>query len=243
MSSPSFRLNPDLDAGVLGTVYRRDGRVRVHDFLMPDDAARLHKHLSAREDWRQILNSGDKVFELDRATRAGMTDTQRSALDDGVMAGVRDGFQYRYESIRVSDAASARRTAADVLNDFAIWLSGPEPLAFLRHITGAGDIVFADAQATAYSPGDLLTAHDDEVAGKDRRAAYVLGLNPRWRPEWGGILLFHDDDSSVSGSVPAFNTLDILSVPQPHSVSMVTRAAPDRRYSITGWLRAQPQPA
>lgn len=243
MPSPTFRLSPDLDAAALGALYRRDGRVRIHDFMIADDAARLRQHLSQRDDWRQVLNSGDKVFELDRATRAQMTDTQRSALDDGVMAGVRDGFQYRYESIRVSDAAAARHAAADLLNDFAIWLSGPEPLALLRRITGADDIVYADAQATAYAPGDLLTAHDDAVAGKDRRAAYVLGLNPRWRPEWGGILLFHEDDGSVTGSVPAFNTLDILSVPQPHSVSMVTRAAPNRRYSITGWLRAQPQPA
>jgi Rps23 Pro-64 3,4-dihydroxylase Tpa1-like proline 4-hydroxylase len=30
------------------------------------------------------------------------------------------------------------------------------------------------------------------VAGKNRVAAYVLNLTPRWRVEWGGLLMFHD---------------------------------------------------
>lgn len=59
----------------------------------------------------------------------------------------------------------------------------------IRDITGDRDIRFADAQATAFSPGDFLTGHDDRFAGKDRRAAYVLGLTPVWRLEWGGLLI------------------------------------------------------
>ena len=58
----------------------------------------------------------------------------------------------------------------------------------------------------------------------------------------GGLLLFHDRDGMVEGLVPDFNTLDILAVPQLHSVSYVTPSAPTKRYSITGWLRAQRQP-
>jgi SM-20-related protein len=239
---PPFRLNPALDTATLAAEYRRDGRVRIADFLHPDDAEALRRHLVGRDDWRQVMNSGDKVFELNRPTLGSMDATKRAALDDAVMAGARTGFQYRYESIRVPDGAAGRRDAAGLLTAFAEWMSGTVALTLLRDVIGAPDLVFADAQGTAYAPGDFLTAHDDAVAGKDRRAAYVFGLNPRWRPEWGGLLLFHDGIDRVSGVSPAFNTLDLLSVPQPHSVSYVTRAAPSRRYSVTGWLRAQPQP-
>ncbi len=242
MPTAPFALNPALDRRAIRDAYCRDGRVRVHGLLADDGALALRNWLKRRAEWRQILNSGDKVYELDRATRDGMSEAQRRTLDDAVMAGVRAGFQYRYESIRVPDAAAARLAADDPLAGFATWLSEGAALDFLRGVTGHADTVFTDAQATAYAPGDLLTAHDDAVPGKDRRAAYVLGLNPEWRAEWGGLLLFHEGADRVTGIVPGFNTLDLLSVPQAHSVSMVTKAAPSRRYSITGWLRAQRQP-
>lgn len=242
VSAFSFRLHPALDVDALRGVFARDRRVRISPFLHPEDAAHLREHLAARGDWRQIINSGDKVFELDRATRDAMTPRQREALDDAVMAGARYGFQYRYESIRVSDGIAARRAAADPLNAFAAWMSGGGALALMSAIVGAEDIVYADAQATAYGPGDLLTGHDDAVPGKDRRAAYVLGLNPEWRPEWGGLLLFHEPGGHVDGLVPSFNTLDLFAVPKAHSVSMVTGATSVRRYSVTGWLRSQLQP-
>ncbi|GGB17200.1 proline hydroxylase [Sphingomonas metalli] len=238
-----FRLNPALDADALASVYRLDRHLRIPDFLAPEGAEALRQHLAGRDDWRQVMNSGDKVFELDRTTQASLSPDRRVALDDALAAGAREGFQYRYETVRISDAASVRDASSDLLAAFARWLSGGEALAFLSRVIDAPDLVFADAQATAYAPGDFLTGHDDEVPGKDRRAAYVFGLNPRWRPEWGGLLLFHEAADRLTGVSPGFNTLDLLAVPQPHSVSMVTRAAANRRYSITGWLRAQPQPA
>ena len=70
-------------------------------------------------------------------------------------------------------------------------------------------------------------------------AAYVFGLSPDWRTEWGGLLLFHRAGGEVEGLTPAFNTLNLFAVPQLHSVSQVTRAAPMRRYSIPGWLRSE----
>ena len=52
-------------------------------------------------------------------------------------------------------------------------------------------------------------------------------------------MLFHDAAGDVEcGLTPRFNALNIFAVPQLHSVSMVNRAAPYRRYSITGWLRS-----
>lgn len=233
----SFSLNPALDAGALAAAFAADDRVQIADFLTADSAEALFTMLRGREDWIQVINSGEKLFELSRAALADMTDEQRVALDTAVYAGARQGFQFRYESIRVPDDAAARMASIDPLAALATFLSTGPARELLRTVTGEPDVAFADAQGTAYAPGDFLTAHDDAVAGKRRKAAYVYGLTPQWRPEWGGLLLFHDDRHVEAGLVPSFNTLNLFRVPQRHSVSEVTRAAPYRRYSVTGWLR------
>lgn len=224
------------DTAALAAAYRVRRRVRIHGLLR--DAVPLAEHLARREDWRQVLNSGDKVFELDRATRAGMAPDRVATLDAAVHRGAAEGFQFRYESVRVPDDDDARRAAGDPLSEFARWLSSGEMRAFLRAVTGEEHIDFADAQATRFVAGDFLTGHDDAVAGKHRRAAYVFGLTPRWRLEWGGLLMFHAGVDDFTGVVPAFNVLDVFAVPQPHSVSLVSPAALDARISVTGWLRS-----
>jgi SM-20-related protein len=238
MSTLSFSLHPALDVAGLAARFRASGRVRVPAFVSAETATALHAELRGRDDWRQALYSGGKVLELDRPTRAAMRAEQRAALDDAVYAAARTGFQFRYETVRVPDPGPERSVSAstDPLAALAAWLSSGPPRELLRMIVDDPTVAFVDAQATAFSPGDFLTGHDDIVAGRDRVAAYVLGLNPVWRAEWGGLLLFHDGDA-VAGQVPAMATLDLLRVGQMHSVSEVTRAAAYRRYSVTGWLR------
>lgn len=234
----SFALNPALDAAALAEEYRHAGRVSIANILEPASAEALHQHLRARTDWLQVVNSGDAFYELTRAARADMAEAQRGALEQAVYAGARYGFQYRYETVRVPDDDAARAASDDALCAFARWWSDGPPRALLAAITGCETITFADAQATAYGPGDFLTSHDDLVEGKHRVAAYVLSLTPKWRMEWGGLLLFHDaGDPTAQAVAPVFNQLNLFAVGQMHSVSEVTRAAAYRRYSITGWLR------
>ena len=72
----------------------------------------------------------------------------------------------------------------------------------------------------------------------------MLSLTPVWRLEWGGLLVMHGEgDEPARAYMPGMNLLTLFSVGQMHSVSEVTRAAAYRRYSVTGWLRAEPQPA
>ncbi len=230
-------MNSAIDWAGLSGIYADTGRVRIADFLNADAAKALHAMLQKRTDWLQVINSGTRLFELSRETRAQMDEEQRAALSLAIYAGARAGFQFSYETIRTSDAAEAREASTDPLAAFVIWMSTGTVRDHLRAITGATDIDFADGQATAYAPGDLLTAHDDNVAGKGRRAAYVLSLTPQWSVDWGGLLVFHQNGQIDASFMPAFNTLTLFRVPQRHSVTEVTKAAPHRRYSITGWLR------
>jgi len=231
------------DVLVHARTFKEYGYVHIPDFIDASDATSLYEQLRQQTDWRQVLTTTSGFVELDRATRSGMAPETAKALDNAVYAQARADFQYRFETVRVPDSAAERVASTDRIFDFARMMSSGDVRDFLRVVTGAEDIQYADAQATAYSPGDFLTGHDDAVTGKSRRAAYVFGLTPMWRLEWGGLLLFHGSDGNVErGLVPTFNSLNLFAVPRMHSVSEVTRAAAYRRYSITGWLRAETQP-
>ncbi len=234
----AFRLNPDLDVPALAAAYAETSRVRIKDFLREDGLAEFYDDLEARGDWWHLMRTEAGVIELDAAAKARMSGKRRAALDAEVHTLARRQFQYRYEGLRVPEDESEGTGAADPLTAFSDLMSSEPMLDLLRRITGADALAFTDGQATAYGPGDFLTCHDDAVPGKNRLAAYVFGLTPGWRAEYGGLLLFHARDGAVvTGHVPRFNTLDLFRVPQLHSVSMVTPAAPHRRYAVTGWLR------
>jgi SM-20-related protein len=228
------------DEQALRDAFARDGLVRIAPFVAEEEARALEKHLLERDDWRLVLNAGEKVYEIDRSGQKAMDSEARGKLERLVAKAANSGFQYRFETIRVPDDPDARAACATPLDDFASFLSTPPMLDALRSITASPDIAFADAQATSYGPGHFLTAHNDDVTGKNRRAAYVYGLTEGWRPEWGGLLMFHGPDGGIERTlVPRHNVLTIFAVPQLHSVSYVTPSAGRPRLSITGWLRAR----
>lgn len=215
-----------------------DGWARLDSFLHPDDAEALARHLEAREDWHQHVNQGAKLFEIPRHVRRGFDSAKREALDAAVFRNATDGFQYRFEGIRVADSHADWRD--DPLHRLAATLNQPDHLAAFARVMQAPRIGFADAQATLYSPGDFLTDHDDDVAGKNRLAAYVFSLTRGWRADWGGLLLLQDrpgQPDRFTALVPGWNRLTLFRVPRRHSVSLVSPAAPRGRLSVTGWLR------
>lgn len=239
MQKLKFKVNPRLDVASLAAAYASQRRVQIRDFLEPSCADLLFAHLKAETRWKLIFNQGDKLFELGRADHGAMDDQSKQQLDLAVYKGARAGFQYRFENIRVPDSAEDRAASGSLLDAFGAFLSSDAVLSLLKRITGDDQINHADAQATAYAPGHFLTTHDDEVAGKGRRAAYVLSLTPAWSVDWGGLLLFTNGDGLVERAIaPAFNTLNLFAVPQPHCVTTVAPFAPNRRYSVTGWLRS-----
>ncbi len=238
-SGQGIELHPELDVAKFARQFAQSGRIHIPSFLKQEQAERLFRHLREREDWRLVINQGEKLFEMDRAAQAALSEEQLAQLDTAVYQRARREFQFRYETVRVPDSSAKRAADATPLVAFARFLSSPAALGFLRAVTGCSNICFADAQATAYGPHHFLTAHDDDVAGKNRIAAYVFNLTPEWRADWGGLLMFHGRDGHVDQAfTPRFNALNIFEVPQPHSVSYVAPFVPYRRYAVTGWLRS-----
>jgi Rps23 Pro-64 3,4-dihydroxylase Tpa1-like proline 4-hydroxylase len=239
MDKLTFRLNPRLDPASLAVAFRDRRRVHIPDFLNHDDASALRIWMAEQSIWQRAFNSGEKLFELSRSDWAALPSQKRTELENAINMAAGNGFQFRYETIRVPDEKAERAKRNWPIDRLAAFLSSQAVVAFFRQITGQPDIAFADAQATAYTSGDFLTAHDDDVAGKHRRAAYVLGLSDNWHADWGGLLMFHGHDGHIDQAfVPRFNSLNIFTVPQPHSVSAISPFAVGTRYAVTGWLRA-----
>ena len=234
-----FALQPGLDPVALARIFAAAGRLQVVDFLREDCAAALFQELSKNTRWRLAINKGDQILDFRETDVAAWPADKKAAIERAVALGGRHGFQFRYETIRLPQADEDGEGAPPMLTRFTEFLCSPEMVAFMRTLTGADDIAFADAHASRYRPGHFLTTHDDRMEDMGRRAAYVLNLTPQWRPDWGGLLLFYDSRGNVvRGYTPGFNMLNIFKVPQPHSVSWVTPLAAHPRYAVTGWLRA-----
>lgn len=216
----------------------KGGRVRLAEFLPGDEAARLHASLGDQAPWWRTFNQGDKSWDLGPESLAELDVQRWAALEGAIHAGARVDFQYLYDTIRISENPTERATRGLAIDTLLDRFNSPEALAGWRRLTGNPRVGLVDGQATRYLPGHFLTRHTDDVANKRRVAAYVLGLSPEWRAEWGGLLLFHAPDGEVTaGFVPRFNTLNVFRVPQDHSVSVVSPFAPAPRLAITGWIR------
>lgn len=163
----------------------------------------------------------------------------RAELEQGLAGSSTDSLQYIFDTVRISGPMNAGRSVPPLMRDVHGFFNSKDFINFVAHLTGDERVAFADVMATRYLPGHFLTAHGDENPGEQRLYAYVLNLTPQWRADWGGVLMFLDDDGHVAeGYVPSFNALNIFAVPQTHAVSMVTRLACVPRLSVTGWIHA-----
>lgn len=227
-------LNAALDRDALAAAFAAQGRLYVPELLAAGFAERIHACLRNETPYGVCLNADDQPRGLRNVTQQQlMALTQKTWGQVGL-----NGFRFLFEQHPLSLNGEAYPDAAHYWATVMRFINGPEFLGLMRHITGFAAIDFADAQATLYRPGHFLTAHDDEIAGTNRLAAYVLSFTRTWRPEWGGLLEFLDEKHHVSaGYLPDFNSLRLFRIPTSHHVSMVAPFATEGRYAITGWLR------
>ncbi len=233
-------LDPVLDPNLMQPVFRRAKRLHVPGVLTLEAATALHEGVARTTPWKRSLFLGDRGVALDPAELDAMPADKREALDLALADRARRGFQYAFDSWAVSDDVEAGRRTGHPAEAFYDFLNSPAFLGWIHRLTGDDRAVYCDAQCTRYNPGDFLNGHTDEKAGADRLFAYVMNLTPVWTADWGGLLLFIDQDGHIAeGYTPAFNALNIFQVPQPHSVSIVAPFAGASRLAITGWIRSR----
>ena len=233
----TLRLSPALDAAALGTAFKARRRLHIPGVLDPDAANTLAAAMEAFDGWKVSVSAGGEFFELPLSGRVAAEPGKQGWIDGARIDGAEPRMQYIFDTRRLDmEPEDAPRDAVSEVLDF---LNGAAFLAFVRTVTGDDRVDFADAQATRYRPGHVLTGHDDAAEGKDRLYAYVLNLTRGWRADWGGVLAFEGADGHIEeGFAPAFNALNIFAVPMRHAVTQVASFAPRDRLSITGWLRS-----
>lgn len=212
------------------------GRAQLHDLLAPAYADHLRTEAEAA-DYNVVTRRSTGHVDFPAVWLHSLEPRQRQALAEAIQASATDQFQYLFDNHPIFDMAEAG-TALPVWADMVAFLNGEAFLDLMRKATGEPRLAMADAQVTRFRKGHFLTEHDDTAEGKNRFYAYVLGLTPGWRIDWGGLLAFHDAEGNVAEAfTPRFNTLNLLKVPSPHSVTQVALSAGADRVSVTGWLR------
>lgn len=237
-------IDPALDLAPHRARLQRDGRVQVPHVLQPDAAARLLQCLLHEVPWTLALRDGAGARTIDAAAYAAMDpdaiDALLAAMQD-VPAGDDDAhaqFRFAYESYMMVRAYTEGRDPGLLLHRVLETFNAPGFIALARALTGDARIRRVDAQATRYRAGHVLREHTDHDDGQGRLYAYVLGMTPHWRPDWGGLLQFFEGTAVVDTFVPAFNTLNVFRVPAAHAVSQVMPWARQPRLAITGWWLA-----
>jgi SM-20-related protein len=233
-----FKLAAGLDREQLRARFLKDNYLHIPGILQEVCAHKIHATLMEKTPWSLCFNDRGKHMDVALENLSAMTADQGRRLQLAILEQAKTSFQYCYQNYPIYDAYGAGRNPGHLLHRFYEWLNTDEFLSFARFITNFSEISFADAQATRFSAGHFLKCHNDAQAGKNRRVAYIFNFTDHWESDWGGYLQLLDKTQHVRrGIKPAFNSLNLLAVPQDHNVSFVTPFAQGVRLAVTGWLR------
>lgn len=236
----TLTLAPDLDLTGAAERLAATGRARVPG-LLGEGAETLHEALTGPDMvWNRAIqnpyNADVPVAVFEAEPLAEQARLYAMAHEEAT-----EGFQFIFDRIKLGQARAMGLPLPPVLFELHDLFNSEAFLAMARRLTGDDRIAYVDAQPTRYLPGHFLNGHTDAHEDAGRLYAYVLNLSPRWRAEWGGLLMFLDGEGAVTETfIPAFGTLNLFKVPQDHAVSMVAPFAGAPRYSITGWWRTRP---
>lgn len=238
----TIKLNTALRCSALARNYEIKRRLQLRGFLDPASANEVYESLN-EVPWGMAYNKGSVVRELSPEQIAGMDEEEADRITAGIQERARTQFQFLYAFFPILEAYVLPASPRYRIFDFFEFLNSSTVLDFVRGLTGIDQIRWVDARATWFRPGHFLTAHDDKDSSRGRVAAYVMNLSPEWDRDWGGLLQFFDASDNVEQAFkPSFNTLNIFTVPQLHSVSMVSTYVTARRLAVTGWFRTDEPP-
>ena len=240
-----FEINPHIDRPALARRFAERSRVQIRNVLTRETAEEIRMILARGTRWGMAMRAGDgettppqSISGTDIALPGGVDRVNRAA-QAAQDASARGEYAFRFAHYPMVEAMQQRWDPDGPHELLLEYLNAPDFLGLVRDVTGIGELMKADGQATLFTANHYLGRHIDSHVAEGWRIAYVLNLTmDDWHPDWGGYLLFLDDDGDVvEGFRPRFNTLNLFAVPQSHAVSYVPPFAPAGRLAITGWLR------
>ena len=240
-----FEINPDLDRAALAKRFAQTGRVQVRDVLTREAAEEVQSVLMKNTPWGMAVRAGDspdtppRGFSNAEIMGPGGADQVNRLANAAAQATARGDYGFRYAQFSLVESIQKGWNPGGPHELLLEHLNAEPFMDLVRKITGFDTLVKADGQATMFAPQHYLGRHSDSHVAEGWKVAYVLNFaREDWHPDWGGYLLFLDDDGDViEGFRPRFNALNMFAVPQSHLVSFVPPFAPAGRLAITGWFR------
>jgi len=239
-----FQLNSALDIAALNARFTATGRVQLRNVLTDESARELQLVLAQGTPWGIAVGAGPAKLSSFRAAETRTPEGQQAlqaAARSAEQHTARGEYGFRFAHYPILEAINEGWDPGGAHELLIEHLNTPAFLEMARGVTGIDSLLKADAQATLFAPNHYLGRHIDSHVAEGWEVAYVLNLSREdWHPDWGGYLLFLDEDGDVvEGFRPRFNTLNLFRVPQPHLVSYVPPFAPVGRLAVTGWLRSR----
>jgi len=244
MSNIEISLNPDLDVGALAADYAVNKRGQVPGIFPRAVADEIHDILAEQVPWQLTYFDGQRDQYMDLETLRGLAPEERMRMNKQRMELASKGFAYSYNTFKFHEEMQQGRHLDHPLKAFDDFLSSPEMIKFIRAYVGDPEIQSGGGHATWFGPGHYLNIHTDKIPGVDRRCAFVFNFTQKWMPDWGGELKFYSHRAAKveEAFLPAYNMLNVFTVPKPHSVGFVSPFAAMPRLAITGWFYAGDPP-
>ena len=240
-----FELNPLIDREAYAARFAAHSRVQIRNVLTDETAREIQMILTRATPWGMAVQAGEKggakpeTFDRKLIVTAEGSERVNRATNAAHSASAQGEYAFRFAHYPIVEAINQKWDPGGVHEMLLEHLNAPAFLELVRKVTGFDDLVKADGQATLFAANHYLGRHIDSHVAEGWKVAYVLNLTREdWHPDWGGYLLFLDEDGDViEGFRPRFNALNLFAVPQSHLVSYVPPFAPLGRLAITGWLR------
>ncbi len=239
MTLPPLRINPAIDPADFAPAYASRKFVQIPELFEPHIASAIFEAVQS-VPWRLCYHDPDQgVVQLTQENIQSIGQQGMAERMQKVMALASRNHGYCYNTYHLTEHADPSHP----IHQLTEFLQRDEFLNFGGKIIEHANLTQVDAHATLYTRGSFLTRHVDEGLNRERRAAFTLSFCENWQTDWGGLLMFLDQQTTdvTSAWVPRFNTLTIFDGLRVHSVSPVAPFAGAGRYSIAGWFRDDPR--
>lgn len=233
-----LRLNPALDPEPYARVYAQRKFVQIPDVFEPHVADEIEKWLLSLP-WRLLLQDENKQnMLLTSRELAEMAPEKRQAIESRMRARAASTFGYTYCAYPLGQSFQEKWDPGHPIHNVFPFLNEPSFLNFARTVSGCASIARVDGHATNFMRGHYLIRHVDPGDRRERRAAFTFGFSRDWQPDWGGLLLFFDQNLNIrEGFLPRFNVLTIFDgAAMQHNVTAIAAFAPRPRLSFAGWF-------
>ena len=234
-----IKLNSKINFEEYIKTYHENGIVQIPDFFEVNVAEALFELIAKKMNWRILFtDQSDRPTEFSHADWLAKPTAQRNSILNDLLLRARENRGFLYDFYPMVRAKQLNWDSGHAIHKLTEFINSDFFLDVGRKMTGKEGIVRADAAACRYGPGHYLTRHLDFGENNERHAAYVIGLSKYWQPDWGGLLLFLNQNQDVEkGFLPRFNNLTIFDTKYLHSVSQVSSFAGLPRFTVSGWFR------